>query len=309
MIKAGSATLCSKAGDVNAAWLASLAEDIAKIRSAGVEVIVVSSGAVALGRDRLGLSGPLRLEEKQAASAAGQVRLAQAWQTAMAAHDIKIAQVLLTLHDTEDRRRYLNARATLRMLLDLGALPVVNENDTVATSEIRYGDNDRLAAHTAQIAGADALLILSDIDGLYTADPRNNSDAAHLDAVEEITPAIVKSASGPNSRRGVGSGGMATKVAAAKIAGANGCATIIASGDGDHPLAAVLDGARATLFRPSENKENARRQWIAGRIKPVGAISIDDGAADAVRRGASLLPAGVTAVEGDFKRGDACEHC
>ena len=305
VIKAGSAILCGERGEANAGWLSSLATDIANLRDNGVEVIIVTSGAIALGRDRLGLKGALRLEEKQAASAAGQVKLAEAWQAAMAPHDIKVAQVLLTLHDTEERRRYLNARATIRTLLDLGALPLVNENDTVATSEIRYGDNDRLAAHAAQIAGADALVILSDIDGLYSADPRIVADANHISFVDQITPEIIKSGSGPNSAGGVGSGGMATKIAAAQIAGANGCATIIAAGGCDHPVRAVLDGARATLFNPADTKENARRQWIGGRLRSDGAISVDQGAADAIGRGASLLPAGVTAITGDFRRGDA----
>lgn len=305
VIKAGSAILCGARGEANVDWLASIARDIAMLRDKGVEVIVVTSGAIALGREWLGLKGPLRLEEKQAASAAGQVKLAEAWQAAMAPHEIKIAQVLLTLQDTEERRRYLNARATIRTLLDLGVVPLVNENDTVATSEIRYGDNDRLAAHTAQIADADTLMILSDIDGLHTVDPRSNAAAEHIAVVDAITPEIVRSASGPNSADGVGSGGMATKIAAAKIAGANGCTTIIAAGTGAHPVQSVLDGARATLFRPSDNKENARRQWIAGRIKSAGAISVDQGAADAIRRGASLLPAGITAIDGAFRRGDA----
>lgn len=305
VIKAGSAILCNEKGDANVAWLSSIAADIAMLRSEGVETIIVTSGAIALGRNRLSLKGTLRLEEKQAASAAGQVKLAEAWQTAMAPHDIKVAQVLLTLQDTEERRRYLNARATIRTLLDLHALPLVNENDTVATSEIRYGDNDRLAAHTAQIAGADTLIILSDIDGLYTTDPRSNADAVHIPVVDNITPEITKSASGPNSGSGLGSGGMATKIAAAQIAGANGCTTIIAAGGNAHPIKAVFEGARATLFRPSTNKENARRQWIAGRIKSAGEISVDHGAAEAIHRGASLLPAGVTAINGEFRRGDA----
>lgn len=305
VIKAGSAIICGTQGEANASWLSSIATDIAMLRNEGVEMIVVTSGAIALGRNVLGLKGALRLEEKQAASAAGQVKLAEAWQAALAPHGIKIAQVLLTLQETEERRRYLNARGTIRTLLDLGALPLVNENDTVATSEIRYGDNDRLAAHTAQIAGADALIILSDIDGLYTADPRINADAAHISVVDVITPEIIRSASGPNSVSGVGSGGMATKITAAKIAGASGCATIIAAGDCAHPIRAVLEGAPATLFRPSDNKENARRQWIAGRIKSAGKIIVDQGAAVAIRDGASLLPAGVTAIEGDFRRGDA----
>ncbi len=304
VIKAGSAILCDPEGGANTLWLSSVAADIASLRSEGVETIVVTSGAVALGRRRLGLGAQLRLEEKQAASAAGQAALVEAWQQAFAPHDIKVAQLLLTLQDTEERRRYLNARSTIRTLLDLGALPLVNENDTVATSEIRYGDNDRLAAHTAQISGAGALIILSDVDGLYTADPRVNPDAKHVGVVDVITPEIIQSASGPSNIGGVGSGGMATKIAAAKIAGANGCATIIAPGVIDHPIRAILESGRTTVFRPSENRENARRQWIAGRIKPAGSIAIDQGAVDAIRRGASLLPAGVTAIHGDFRRGD-----
>ncbi len=311
VVKVGSAILCAPAkeggGAVREAWLASLAEDIAGLRDNGCEVVVVTSGAIALGRRRLGLSGALRLDEKQAASAAGQAALAQAWQTAFAPHDIAIAQILLTLDDTESRRRYLNARATFRTLLDLGALPLVNENDTIATSEIRYGDNDRLAAHAAQLVESDLLIILSDIDGLYTADPRKDSSAEHIAVVDAITPEIEAMAGGVNRDAGVGSGGMASKVAAAKIAGGAGCDTIIAPGLGDHPLKAMLDGGASTLFRASISHEGARRQWIAGRLKPSGRIVIDPGAAKALQSGASLLPAGVKEITGAFSRGDAVE--
>ena len=306
VVKVGSAILCGDDGAVRASWLASLADDIAGLRRGGCEVIVVTSGAIALGRRRLGLQGvSLKLEEKQAASAAGQLALAEAWGAAFAAHDVHVGQILLTLDDTENRRRYLNARAAMRALLALGALPLVNENDTVATAEIRYGDNDRLAAHAAQIVGADVMVILSDVDGLYTADPRRDPSAEHVPLVETITPAIEASAKGPNLSAGVGAGGMESKVAAAKIAGGNGCAAVIAPGDGANPLSAVLEGGRATLFAPSKTREGARRQWIAGRLKPAGTITIDDGAAKALAAGKSLLPAGVVNVEGDFARGDA----
>lgn len=309
VVKVGSAILCGEAsnGAVRESWLRTLAQDIAQLRYAGCEVAVVTSGAIALGRERLGLSGALRLDEKQAASAAGQAALAQAWQAAFAPNNINIAQILLTLEDTERRRRYLNARATLRTLLDLGALPLINENDTIATSEIRYGDNDRLAAHAAQLIESDLLIILSDVDGLYTADPRKDAQARHIDIVDVITPEIECRAGGANESAGVGSGGMASKIAAAKIAGGAGCATVIAPGLGDHPVAAILAGGAATLLRAPVSREGARRQWIAGRLKPAGRLIIDDGAAKALSGGASLLPAGVSAVEGAFSRGDAVE--
>lgn len=306
VVKVGSAILCGDNGAVRSEWLAALAEDVAALRKQGCEVVIVTSGAIALGRKRLGLEGAsLRLEEKQAASAAGQTALAEAWGAAFAVHGVHVAQILLTLDDTENRRRYLNARATMRALLDLGALPLVNENDTIATSEIRYGDNDRLAAHAAQIVDADAMVILSDVDGLYTADPRSDPDAAHVPLVEAITSAIEESAVGPNIVAGVGAGGMASKIAAAKIAGGNGCASIIAPGASANPLSAVLKGGKATLILPSKTREGARRQWIAGRLKPSGTIMIDAGAAEALSAGKSLLPAGVVNVEGDFVRGDA----
>lgn len=303
IVKIGSAILCDEDGRPNAPWMASVAADIADLRRRGAAVIIVTSGAVAFGRNRLGLSGPLRLEQKQAASSAGQAALTDAWGKAFAPHDQTVAQILLTREDAETRRRYLNARATINALLDLGALPIVNENDTVATDEIRYGDNDRLAAHIVQMTGADVLVILSDIDGLYTADPHRHRNARHISAVDTITPEILAAAA-PERRSGVGSGGMATKLEAAKIAGASGCMTIIARGRGLHPIKALRAGARATCFTPSDSRENARRRWIAGVLNPKGTISLDAGAAKAARSGASLLPAGAIKIDGDFRRGD-----
>jgi glutamate 5-kinase len=305
VVKVGSAILCGDGAGPRTDWLAALADDVAALRKDGREVVVVTSGAIALGRKRLKLEGPLRLDEKQAASAAGQAALVEAWQRAFARHDIAVAQILLTLDDTEDRRRYLNARATLGTLLELGALPLVNENDTIATAEIRYGDNDRLAAHAAQIAGADLLVILSDIDGVYDADPRRAAGAKRLSLIERITPAIEAAAGGANAGAGVGSGGMASKIAAAKIAGAAGAATIIAPGADDHPLRRLAEGGPGTLILSGTSPGKARRQWIGGRLKPQGEIGIDEGAARALLGGASLLPAGVLSVEGEFQRGDA----
>ncbi|MBT8472365.1 MAG: glutamate 5-kinase [Marinicaulis sp.] len=305
VLKIGSALLCGDAGNVRGGWLRTVAEDIAKLRMRGCEVIVVSSGAVALGRRLLKCEGSIRLEEKQACSAAGQAALIRQWQHALDAHDILAAQVLLTLDDTENRKRYLNARAAMRALLELGVLPVINENDTVATSELRYGDNDRLAAHAAQIVGADVLIMLSDVDGVYTGDPRRNGNATHLSVVDAFAAETADFAAGPNQRAGVGSGGMASKIAAAKIASANGCVTIIASGLSEHPVRAILDGAAATLLPARGTAESARKQWIGGRISPAGIIIIDNGAARALQNGASLLPAGVIKVEGNFLRGDA----
>lgn len=305
VIKVGSATLTGAEGAVRESWLATLAADIASLRRSGREAVVVTSGAIALGRRRLGLEGSLRLDEKQAASAAGQAALVGAWQRAFDPEGVLVAQILLTLEDTENRRRYLNARATFATLLELGALPLVNENDTIATAEIRYGDNDRLAAHAAQIIGADLLVMLSDIDGVYDRDPRLDAAARRLAVIERITPEIERAAGGANAAGGVGSGGMASKIAAAKIAGAVGCATVIAEGGPDHPLRAIAAGANATLILPRRSRERARRQWIAGRLKPLGALIIDDGAERALRAGASLLPAGVKSLLGEFARGDA----
>ena len=307
VVKVGSAILCDEIGIVKRAWLEAMAADIVALQKAGKEVIIVSSGAVALGSKRLGLKRGLRLEEKQAASAAGQAALTEAWRSAFAGHSIEVAQVLITLGDTEDRRRYLNMRATIRTLSDLGAIPVVNENDTVATAEIRYGDNDRLAAHVAQVTEADLLLILSDIDGLYTTDPSSDPGAEHIPFIDALTPAVEEMAGGPNARTGLGSGGMASKLAAAKIAGRAGCVTVIAPGVEAHPVSHLLSGGRSTVISSTTTKRNARRQWIAGRLQCAGAIIVDTGAINAILRGASLLPAGIIRVEGDFLRGDQIE--
>jgi glutamate 5-kinase len=285
-------------------WLDGVCADIAEARARGTQVLVVSSGAIALARHALGLTQPrLRLEEKQAAAAVGQIRLAQAWSLALAAHGLTAAQLLLTFGDTEDRRRYLNARATLRTLLDLGCVPVINENDSVATAEIRYGDNDRLAARVAEMVQADQLVLFSDIDGLYTADPRLHPDAAHIPLVTTLTPAIEAAAGDPPA--GYSSGGMRTKLAAARVATQAGCAMVIALGHPARPLRALAEGGRCTWFLPSPDGRTARKRWIAGSLKPAGVLVVDAGAARALRAGASLLPAGVQRVEGAFARGDA----
>jgi glutamate 5-kinase len=304
VVKVGSSLLVdSDKGRLNRAWLESLAADVAASRRRGQEVILVSSGAIALGRRHLGLgTGKLKLEESQAAAAVGQIRLAHAYKELLDLHEITVAQVLLTLGDTEQRRRYLNARGTLNMLLSLGAVPVINENDTVATAEIRYGDNDRLAARVAQMVGADCLVLLSDIDGLYTANPHIDPDAQFIARVLEITPAIEAMAG--DSAGDMGSGGMQTKIAAAKIAVAAGCHLCIALGSVEHPLQRITDGARCTWFMPSSTPVATRKQWIAGTLRPAGAISVDDGAVRALMSGKSLLPAGVTRAVGRFDRGD-----
>jgi glutamate 5-kinase len=309
VIKIGSALLVADDGEIRRAWLDLLAADVAGCRARGQEVILVSSGAIAVGRRHLGLAGDrLRLEEKQAAAATGQIRLAHAYQEALARHRITVAQILLTLEDTEARRRHLNARATFAQLLGLGAVPVVNENDTIATAEIRFGDNDRLAARVAQMTSADMLVLLSDIDGLYTADPRRDPAARHIAVIGEIGPEIEAMAG--EAAPGYSSGGMVTKLAAARIAMAAGCRMLIARGvpaigDAMAPLAAMEAGARATLFLPQGEPRSARKAWIAGTVEPSGVIIVDDGAAAALRRGRSLLPAGVVGVEGTFERGDA----
>jgi len=304
VIKIGSALLVQdESGRIRREWLASLAADIAERRAAGQEVLIVSSGAIAVGRRRLGLTErALRLEEKQAAAATGQIRLAHAFEEALQQHDIAVAQILLTLDDTEERRRHLNARATLRQLLDLGVVPVINENDTVATAEIRFGDNDRLAARVAAMIGADVLVLLSDIDGLYESDPREAPDAAHLAEIAAITPEIEAMAGAPAT--GYASGGMVTKLQAARIAVAGGCHMVIADGRAPHPLRAIAQGGRCTWFTARANPHAARKRWIAGSLKPKGTLTIDDGALGALRRGRSLLPAGVSAVAGRFERGD-----
>lgn len=284
-------------------WIASVAADVAALRARGIEVVLVSSGAIALARRALGLTRKkLRLEEKQAAAAVGQIRLAGAWQAALSQHGLNAAQLLLTLEDSEDRRRYLNARATLGTLLDLGCIPVINENDTVATAEIRFGDNDRLAARVAEMIHADALVLLSDIDGLYTADPRNDPEARHLPVVERVTDEIM--AMGGEPPPGYSSGGMRTKLIAARIATGAGCAMAIALGQREHPLAALEDGARCSWFLAAPEGRRSRKQWIAGSLAPLGVLRVDAGAARALRAGSSLLPAGVRGVEGEFGRGD-----
>lgn len=286
-------------------WLAALGEDIARLKREGRSVIVVSSGAVALGRARLGLARNARLDEKQAAAAVGQSLLMQAWEAALSPHGLHTAQILLTRDDTERRRRWLNARATVEALLKLGAVPIVNENDTVATEEIRYGDNDRLAARTAQLARADLLILLSDVDGLYSADPRRDPSAEHWPVIDQLTPEILAAAGGANAQAAVGTGGMTTKLEAARIARSAGCATLIVSGGVAHPLQAVSEGARATLITAPASPVAAYKAWIAGSLEPAGALTIDAGAAVALATGRSLLASGVKAVEGRFDRGDS----
>ncbi len=304
VVKVGSALLVDAAkGRLNRHWLETLADDVAWLRGRGQEVVLVSSGAIALGRRHLGLPvGKLKLEESQAAAAVGQIRLAHAYKELLDAHGIAVAQILLTLGDTEERRRYLNARGTLNTLLALGAVPVINENDTVATAEIRYGDNDRLAARVAQMIGADCLVLLSDIDGLYTANPADDPDARFIPHVPEITPQVEAMAGGAGSP--MGSGGMQTKIAAAKIAVGAGCHLCIAKGAHEHPLRRVAHGARCTWFVPSATPLAMRKQWIAGTLNPRGALVVDAGAARALHQGKSLLPAGMIGAEGPFDRGD-----
>jgi len=306
VVKIGSALIVdSHTAAPRETWLAGVAADMASLMARGVEVIVVSSGAIALARRKLQLNGKLRLEEKQAAAAVGQIRLAQAWSEALAAQGLTAAQMLITLEDTEDRRRYLNARATLSTLLGLGCVPVINENDSVATAEIRFGDNDRLAARVAEMMQADFLLLLSDIDGLYTADPKRDPAAQHIPVVEAMTPEI--DAMGGEPPPGYSSGGMRTKLIAAHIATKAGVTMAIAVGNVAHPIAAVEAGARCTWFLPAPEGRSARKNWIAGHLAPVGVITIDEGAAKALKKGSSLLPAGIKAVAGLFERGDAVD--
>ncbi|MDD2876697.1 MAG: glutamate 5-kinase [Acidiphilium sp.] len=307
VVKIGSALIVDPyAASPQAGWLDGMAADIAALRARGVGVIVVSSGAIALARRQLGLTQTrLRLEEKQAAAAVGQIRLAQAWSEALSAHGLVAAQLLLTMDDTEDRRRYLNARATLRTLLDLGAIPVINENDSVATGEIRFGDNDRLAGRVAEMVEADQLVLLSDIDGLYTADPKRDPAAVHLPIVEALTPEIEAMGGAPPP--GFSSGGMRTKLVAARIATQAGCAMAVALGHVERPLSALQAGARCTWFLPQPGGRRARKRWIAGSLAPLGCLHVDAGAARAIGRGSSLLPAGVVSVEGVFERGDAVD--
>jgi glutamate 5-kinase len=315
VIKIGSALLIDKdKGQVQLQWLKTLAEDIASLKTRGADVLVVSSGAIALGRRKLKLhNGQLNLEEAQASAAAGQIDLVHAYQNVLQPHGLTIAQVLLTLFDTEERRRYLNARDTMETLLGAGAIPVINENDTVATSEIRFGDNDRLAARVASMISADALILLSDIDGLYREDPRLNPDAEFIPEVREITPDIEAMAgpvSGPSSGSGagravlsIGTGGMETKIIAAKIAVEAGCHMAVTSGVRSHPIKAILDGKRATWFTSSDTPRAARKRWIAGGLKIEGVLTVDAGAHKALLSGKSLLPAGTKSVSGIFDRG------
>jgi glutamate 5-kinase len=308
VVKIGSSILVDEArGEVRRDWLEALTDDVARLHKGGCEVVLVSSGAIRLGRASLGLSnGALRLEESQAAAATGQIRLAHAYQAALARHGITVAQVLLTLDDSEGRRRYLNARQTMATLLGLKAVPVINENDTVATDEIRFGDNDRLGARVAEMISADTLVLLSDIDGFYTGDPRNDRDAVLLPEIREITPAIEAMAGGAASE--LSNGGMATKLIAGRIAMAAGCRMAIADGRPVGALGRLMaPDARCTWFVPEASPLSARKKWIKGSLKTSGTLTVDDGAVRALSSGKSLLPAGVTAIDGDFRRGDVVD--
>ncbi|MEP1198389.1 glutamate 5-kinase [Tateyamaria sp.] len=303
VIKIGSALLVDRAtGALRKDWLQGLAQDVAWLKSAGTQVVLVSSGSIALGRGALGLPGTdLALEQSQAAAAVGQIRLARAYEEALAPHGITTAQVLVTLEDSRDRRRYLNSRATLEQLMSLGALPIVNENDTVATDEIRFGDNDRLAAQIAATIGADQLVLLSDVDGFYSANPAEDASAKRYDVIDTITPEIEAQAGDAGS--GLSKGGMKTKLMAAKTATAAGCAMVICHGADLRPLSALEHGANATWFTATLDPQAARKRWIAA-MKPLGTITLDAGAVQALSKGNSLLPAGVKAASGAFGRGD-----
>lgn len=305
VVKIGSALLVEEStGAVRRPWLDALVDDLAALKADGKEILVVSSGAIALGRRHFGLARrrSAKLEENQAAAATGQILLAHAYQESFARHGVTVAQILLSPDDTEERRRHLNARATLTTLLRLGAVPVINENDTVATAEIRFGDNDRLGARVAQMASADTLILLSDIDGLYTADPRVDTDAAHIPQVDQVTPAIEAMAGAAGT--GYASGGMVTKLAAAKIAASAGTRMVIANGRALNPIRALRDGGRCTWFGTPASPLTARKRWIAGSLSPKGSLTLDAGAVKALRGGKSLLPAGVTMVSGRFERAD-----
>jgi glutamate 5-kinase len=305
VIKTGSALLTDEHGRLNKLWLDALAADIAALMAMDKEIILVASGAVALGRSTLNLKAPLKLEQKQAAAALGQTALMQGFCDSFARQNLHTAQLLLTLDVTENRRSYLNARATMEALLAQRVIPVINENDTVATAELRYGDNDRLSAHVAQMAGAHLLILLSDVDGLYSADPRQDVGAKHISLVEKITPEIMRL--GGKSSSSMGSGGMATKLEAATIANAAGCSTIIAKGTDANPIANLQNDNPFTLFLPQGSPASARRQWIAHRLKPSGALTIDEGAANALKGNKSLLAAGIAHCDGDFLKGDAVQ--
>lgn len=304
VVKIGSALLVDEAsGAIRHDWLQALGDDVAALKARGAEVVLVSSGAISVGRRCLGLRRrTIRLEEKQAAAATGQLRLAHAYQDTLSRHDITVAQVLLTLDDTEARRRHLNARATITTLLRLGVVPVINENDTVATTEIRFGDNDRLAARVAAMIDAEALVLLSDIDGLYSSDPKRDAWARFIPRVDDVTAEIEAMAGEPPP--GYSSGGMVTKLAAARIAISAGCHMAIAQGWSRHPLARMQEGGRCTWFVAEEEPRTARKRWIAGGLNPAGALTVDAGALRALKAGKSLLPAGVGRIDGSFQRGD-----
>lgn len=303
VIKVGSSLLVDESGRLNRAWLGTLADDVAHFQANGYQALIVSSGSIAIGSSILGINKKrARLEDLQAAAAAGQIQLVHAYQEALGKHDILAAQILLTPDDTENRRRFLNARGTLGRLLDRSVVPIINENDTVATEEIRYGDNDRLAARVAQLVMADALVLLSDVDGLYSSDPVKDRNARHIPEVRTIGSDIVAMAG--ETQSDIGSGGMATKVQAARIATHAGCSTIIASGTVDHPLRVLSEGGRHTVFRAEGTPATARKQWLAGVLDVHGRILVDTGAADALRNGNSLLPVGVVGIVGTFRRGD-----
>jgi glutamate 5-kinase len=305
VIKVGSSLLVDdEHGTIHREWLAALAEDVAQLRARGQEVLIVSSGAIAVGRRHLKFSyGNLRLEEKQAAAATGMLRLAHAYQEELALYNLTMAQVLMTLDDSENRRRYLNARNTLEVLLRLGVVPLINENDTVATDEIRLGDNDRLGARVAAMVSADTLVLLSDVDGLYTSDPSKDNSATIIPVVHEITLEIEAMAGQAQSQ--VGTGGMVTKLIAAKVAVGAGCSMVIANGHELNPVRRIEDGATCTWFIPKGTPRTSRKHWIAGTLNPVGKLSIDDGALKALQGGKSLLPAGVVSIGGEFQKGDA----
>jgi glutamate 5-kinase len=304
VVKIGSSLLVDSAGAVRRDWLAGVVADIAERRAAGQQIVIVSSGAIALGARRLGLDkgGRASLEDAQAAAAVGQVALAGVWEALLGGAGLTAAQVLLTLGDLEDRRRYLNVAATIARLLDLGAVPVLNENDTVATTEIRFGDNDRLAARAGQAAGATGVILLSDVDGLYTANPATDPAAKRIPIVKSLTPEVMAMATG-ETRSGMGSGGMAAKLLAARMAGAAGIALAICDGRVDRPLTHFAHSGGGTLFLPPRSAKG-RKAWLAGRITVAGTIGVDAGAAAALLRGASLLAAGVASVDGKFRRGD-----
>ena len=304
VIKIGSALLFDPAkGEARKGWMSALAKDVAKLRDQGAQVVLISSGSIALGRRHLGLTArSIRLEEKQAAAATGQVELAQLWSEALADVGLRAGQILLAPDDTETRRRHINARATIQTLLDLGVVPVVNENDTVTTYEIRFGDNDRLAARVAAMISADLLVLLSDIDGLYTANPHRTESALHIADIPEITPEIL--AMGGDANAEFASGGMATKLAAARIASAAGVGMIICKGVDPQPVSALMAGAKCSFFHPQTSLIKARKSWIAGALDPKGTISVDAGAQSALRQGKSLLPVGITRIAGQFDRGD-----